>query len=546
MKNYRTLLLGALFVLFVGILVPGSASGAKFGELAVEDWSGDNAVQRAPGDQTTPQLIEAARQAGEIDQETADLYLAYALSGNQNLPEQYRSFQPWDGTLPILHLHRAMKTMQPGATRATVQAVLAGACGDESTGSLPNSRLTTNFYVEYGSLGAVLTINDFVDALEGSWAKEVVDFGWAAPPAYTPNPPPGGRYHVRIDSLMWGEYGYTAPFGAHAGLVGDNPNTLWDDQDAYASCIVLDDNFSFSLDPEVAMQATVAHEFNHALQFGYGALEGSYVPDDALVEGPATWMEDEVFDDSNDNYYFLWPNFAMCMGQYTADPYAYWITFRGMIEQFGTGVAGGSEQVMQDFWELVSQEAGSGLAVLNTALSNRGSSLADAFHTYAVAVKFNKACGGGYVYPHCLEEGPGYVAAAGATTLTGSVASVGGSFSKSIPDNYAINWVGLPANAGWYNVMLRNTSSGGMLRGSVVCDTGNTLEVYALPALVGPGSSSTLPYFNSTGCSSVVAVLTNQSQTADNPTSCTARNYQLSLTSASTLDQIHLPILSKP
>ncbi|MEW5867982.1 MAG: hypothetical protein AB1894_01805 [Chloroflexota bacterium] len=539
MKNYTTLFLGVMFVLLIGLLVPGQPSWAKPVESVLGNQSGDS--------QTTPQLIEAARQAGEIDQETADLYLAYALSGNQNLPEQYRSYQPWDGTLPILHLRRAMKTMQPGATRATVQAVLAGACDTESSGSLPNSMLTTNFYIEYGSLGAVLTINDFVDALEGSWAKEVDDSGWAAPPAYTPNPPPGGRYHVRIDSLLWGEYGYTSPVGAHAGLVGDNPNTLWDDQDAYASCIVLDDNFSFSLNPEAALVSTVAHEFNHAIQFGYGALEGSYVPDDALVEGMATWMEDEVFDDSNDNYYFLWPNFAMCMGQYTSDPYAYWITFRGLTEQFGAGVAGGSEQVMQDFWELVSQDAGDGLAVLNTALSNRGSNLADAFHVYAVAVKFNKACGGGYVYPHCLEEGPGYVAEAGATNLTGSIASVGGSYSKSIPDNYAINWVGLPANAGWYNVRLRNTSTtGGMLRGSVVCDAGNTLEVYALPSLVGPSGSSTLNYFNSTGCNSVVAVLTNQSQTADNPGSCTARNYQLSLTSASALDQTRLPVLFKP
>jgi hypothetical protein len=54
------------------------------------------------------------------------------------------------------------------------------------------------------------------------------------------------------------------------------------------------------------MDATTAHEFNHSIQFGLGALTGANAADDALVEGGATWMEDEVYDNSDDNLPGIW------------------------------------------------------------------------------------------------------------------------------------------------------------------------------------------------------------------------------------------------
>ncbi len=119
-------------------------------------------------------------------------------------------------------------------------------------------------------------------------------------------------------------------------------------------------------------------------------------------------MEDEVFDSANDNYNYLWPTFTMCMGEYTNSPYPYWITWRGLTERYGTGTAGGGEQVMQDFWELTSKNTGDNLSAMNAALVNKGTNLADAYHAYAIAVKFNKPCTGGYNVPgYCLMEGPG-------------------------------------------------------------------------------------------------------------------------------------------
>ena len=214
-----------------------------------------------------------------------------------------------------------------------------------------------HFYIEYSPalLGGGLDIQDYIDSLEEAWNTEVVDFGWAKPPVLTANPPPNNKYHVRIDTLGLSLYGFVSDSGDHAGLVGNNPNTAWNDGDARASCMVLNQDYStFPSTPQVSLDSTTAHEFNHSLQYGYGALNG-VVPDDSFVEGGATWMEDEVQDAANDNYNYLWPDFTFDMGEYGDDPYAYWITFRGLSERYGTGTAGGAEQVMQDFWEQTSQ-----------------------------------------------------------------------------------------------------------------------------------------------------------------------------------------------
>jgi hypothetical protein len=484
---------------------------------------------------STPELIEAARASGEIDQDTAYLYLAYALGDYTKLPERYRSDVPWRGTQPLRRLQEAVKTMALGFTRTAIEsALLSTRCNNNF--NVPNTTSSTHFYIEYGSVGGGLDLADYIDSLETTWTTEIDGFGWAAPPVLPSNPPPGNLYNVLIANLSSGLYGFVSSSGDHAGLVGDNPNTTWNDVDAYATCMVLNQDYS-GLGGQAGLDATTAHEFNHSIQYGYGALNGTNTPDIALVEGGATWMEDEVYDYSNDNYNYLWPDFTLCMGQYpsSSSPYSYWITFRGMVERYGTGVVGGSEQVMQDFWEETSKNTYSNLAALNAALNNQGNTLADAYHSYAVAVKFNKPCREGYVYPYCLEEGPDYVTFAGATTVHGSVGAIGSSYAGSLADNYALNWISLPTT-GPYDVILKNTSEGGQLRASVVCDTGSALNVFPLPAVVGSGSSSTLTYFDPTGCSSVVAVLTNQSQTADNPTSCTARSYQLSVESPTTPD----------
>ncbi len=160
--------------------------------------------------------------------------------------------------------------------------------------------------------------------------------------------------------------------GTTAGYVGNNPNTAWADHDAYASCMVLNQDYrNFPSPPLKSLQATAAHEFNHGIQFGEGGLTGVGAPDLVFTEGGATWMEDEVFDTANDNYFYLWPPLEKSMGEFGSgnDVYSYWLTFRAMTEQFGTGVAGGGEDVMQQFWESTSRETANNLNALDAGLA---------------------------------------------------------------------------------------------------------------------------------------------------------------------------------
>jgi hypothetical protein len=484
----------------------------------------------------TPELIERAEQHGQLGRSKADLYRAYALAAPGRLPAAFRSAAPWDGTLTLLEVRRDLPRLRE-AEREKIQTLLAPqpqgpSCSSESS-SQTSTHTTTHFHITYDGVDAGLTVAGYAASLEASWQKEVDSFGWAAPPTFSANPAPGNRYHVRIDDLGPGLYGFVSPQGTHAGFVGNNPATAWDDVDAYASCMVLNRDYSgFPSPPQASLDSTTAHEFNHSIQFGYGGLSGPNLPDDVFVEGGATWMEDEVHDAANDNRFYLWPAFRDSMGDYDNSPYPYWITFRGMTERYGAGSAGGAEQVMQDFWELTSQNAESNQAAMASALGVRGTTLPDAFHAYAVAAKFNRPCAGGYVYPYCFEEGAGYVSVAGATAVHATVASVGGSATSSVEDNHALAWVALPSSAAPYDVTLSNTSAGGQLRGTVACDTGSGLQLSALPSVASSGQSRSLVGFNPAGCAARVLVVTNQSQTADNPTSSASRSFTVSTAGA--------------
>ena len=484
---------------------------------------------------TTPELIERAVDAGELRRVEADLLLADALAGRP-VPDAYRGDAPFEGTLVLLELRRRLDRMPPGEGRAELREALepraeaATVC--EAFASPPNTHLTDHFYIEYPPvIGGGLTINDYAAALEAAWAAEVASFGWAAPPV-APTPAPGGRYHVQVQPLGPAYYGLVSSRGTHAGFVGNNPSTSWNEGDAYASCMVLNSDFDpFAGTPIAALQATAAHEYNHALQFGYGALSGTNIPDPIFIEGGATWMEDEVFDTANDNYGYLWPNFANDMGEYDTDrPYGYWITWRGMTEPYGTGISGGGEDVMQRFWEITSRNQGEGLQALDAALIAEGTSLAAAYHAYAVAVRFNRPCGGGYTLPYCLEEGPSYVAAKGPPPTHGSLGGIGSSFAGSIADNYALNWVSLPAGLPPFQVALQNTSRGGRFRASVACDTGTAIRVVPSTDVADGGEAAFVRRFEPSGCQQIFVVVTNVSQTAADPTTSAQRPYSLTVT----------------
>ncbi len=492
----------------------------------------DEFVAPAPA-QSTPDLIEAAFRRGKIEEEAAALYLAYAFFAPEKLPPAFRSKIPWRGTMPWLTLQDRLAAMPAGPTRAAIEALLAEA--DTRRRRSPTAGIDTpHFHIEYSLIEGGLVITDYVEALETAWDTQVNLFGWAGPPIVHGS----GHYPVYIQTLT--HYGYVAA----ASTVGDNPNTPWNEGDAQASYMVLNQDYStLPGTPRAALDATVAHELNHSLQYGYGALAGSNRPDSVFVEGGATWIEDEVFDASNDNYHYLWPDFTTCMGAYPLYPYSYWVIFRGLTESFGTTTPAGGEQVMQDFWETMSQAGGNvQLTALAQGLTNAGAlSLGDAYYQMAIALKFNKPCGGSYAGPYCMEEGPAYTAYAGEPPSQGAILQVGDEAGGQVQDHYALNWVDLPLNTPPYSITLQNQSTGGELRAGVVCDTGPALAVTPLPQIARGEMSVTLPEFNPAGCQKVVMVITNQAQTAANPAGCAAATYRLRVSGPTR--RIFLPVV---
>ncbi|MBA3533841.1 MAG: hypothetical protein H0T73_18135 [Ardenticatenales bacterium] len=249
-------------------------------------------------------------------------------------------------------------------------------------------------------------------------------------------------------------------------------------------------------------------------------------------EATATYAEDETFDNANDNYNYLWPDAEQCLGEWGASPYPNWLVFRHAAEHYGgtnTANAGGGEDIIQDLF--VSIGAGRGaLGAYEDALPLKGTTLDDQFHQYAIATKFSKTCGSGYSSPYCYEEGADYVQHKGGVPAShATIATVVGSYSGTIRDNYAVNWVTLPTGAAPFSARLTNTATGGDLRGTLVCDTGSGFRMSAFPQVVTAGTSSQIATFNPVGCQTIVAVITNQAKTDDNPASCASHGYALQL-----------------
>lgn len=130
---------------------------------------------------------------------------------------------------------------------------------------------------------------------------------------------------------------------------------VWD----YWAYCVLDNNYSSrefpTNTPVENLQVTAAHEYFHAIQFGYDIAEDGW-----FMEGTATWAEDELFDDVNDSVQYLsasplrQPGIPMdWFGN--NHQYGAWSFFRFLTERFLTERYPPEEAsvpvLVRDFWE---------------------------------------------------------------------------------------------------------------------------------------------------------------------------------------------------
>lgn len=162
-------------------------------------------------------------------------------------------------------------------------------------------------------------------------------------------------------------------------------------QDAPAYC-VLDNDYARSQFPTNSardnLRVTAAHEYFHAVQFGYDASEDAWI-----MEATATWAEDELYDDIDDNVQYLeygpMAHPRKSMDQFSGlFQYGTWSFFRHVTERF-PAAQGGMPTLVRDLWRRLDDARGApddySLQGLKRVLNKRGTSLRDEFARYAAA-----------------------------------------------------------------------------------------------------------------------------------------------------------------
>ena len=205
------------------------------------------------------------------------------------------------------------------------------------------------------------------DTMNLVWSREVDSGGYKAPLPDTKGPDSKlDVYLVNIGDK--GLYGYCG-----SENVGQSR--------AAAAYCVLDNNYSHrefpAHTPLENLQVTAAHEFFHAVQFAYDVREDPW-----LMESTATWMEDEIFDDVNDNRGYL-PYSIMRHPEKPLDssyPYYYgdWIWWRYLTEKFPQEQGTGLPVFVRDVWEYADNSGYSGtysMKALEQALTDRSTDL---------------------------------------------------------------------------------------------------------------------------------------------------------------------------
>jgi hypothetical protein len=139
-------------------------------------------------------------------------------------------------------------------------------------------------------------IPDYVERVqavaEHVYSIENGKLGWRDPKSDGRKGGGRGKTDVYLDQIGGALFGYAAPDRGQATKAHRLPRRLH-------GYLVLDNNYDPlefpGTTPEHDLEVTVAHEYNHILQFGYDAYQDAW-----FAESTAVWMEDEVYNNIDD------------------------------------------------------------------------------------------------------------------------------------------------------------------------------------------------------------------------------------------------------
>ncbi|MGB2698153.1 MAG: MXAN_6640 family putative metalloprotease, partial [Candidatus Zixiibacteriota bacterium] len=206
-------------------------------------------------------------------------------------------------------------------------------------------------------------VNQCAVILDHVWSKEIDSLGYDTPPSDAVHPPEmdnggDGKYDVYLDNLHPDFFGASYPeYQVKPGIP------------IYTSYLMLRNDYSFWVEEHPLyknvyepMKVTAAHEFFHAIHFGYDATEVEVDPDSFYkpywMEISAVWMEDMVYDNINDYLGYLphfyqepWLSLRTFRSPVDYHPYASCVWAFFLQEKFG-------RDVIKKIWEKCAQVPG--------------------------------------------------------------------------------------------------------------------------------------------------------------------------------------------
>jgi len=246
------------------------------------------------------------------------------------------------------------------------------------------SLMTTHFILhwnETGSHAVPLTdisgngIPDYIDSaavfLEHVWNVEIIQMGYSAPPQQ--NGQPVSLYHIYFTNFPM--YGLTTGSGID---IPSLPGTNW------TSYIELDNDYSesyFHSKGLNGLRVTIAHEFHHAIEFGYNVRQGDFY----YYEMTATWLEDVLYDEINDYYNYL--NYLYNgLGVKSFDDYSYYcygncLYNHMVVQQHGN-------EFIKDVWDEIKQRPAIDAIAVTLNKSQYDDNWTESLHDYGVWLYF--------------------------------------------------------------------------------------------------------------------------------------------------------------
>ena len=233
------------------------------------------------------------------------------------------------------------------------------------------------------------TIPDFIDSLayaaDHTYEILINQLNYNKPPSDSWQLYNGGsdNYDVYVNNLNNVFYGYTTPENLSDSFTGNNENSPQIENNAVTSYIVINNDLkSMNCENFNCIKTTFAHEFFHAIQLGYDSRDPLW-----FLEATATWIEDEVFDEINDNYQYLkfWMEIPHVALDRHRSPYWYgsWIFFKYISEHLG-----GPETIREIFNQSIIDDnsvENFNLESIDKVLTLKGSSFRETFNKMSIA-----------------------------------------------------------------------------------------------------------------------------------------------------------------